>query len=973
MVGFNNGNIHEGEFVLIPIRNPLPISSTASSTPLIATPVRHQLPRLYRPDHKDKCSACDDSKFDISTNGSTGGDQTETYYEGSLPLVHKWTHTHSILCVTPAPKKELIFCGTQDSNILVFDLRSYSLKHVINCGRGHFATSVLCLTISPDERFLFSAGSDSLVKVWDLSPFEEPDKANYSISCTHIVYSSIDIGDIFSICWSPKLSALFIGSQNASITWCRLPLDQEGEFEGAKCFSRLPHFRYDKFFDSKGPGGFINKTQTAHHQMLQNSENPEKGPCLVEIQPNNIIRFAHNGYVYCMDFLTDVNATAFCDLYPSQYDSFLASCGGDGVLKVWGVDLTFKGAIRLSLLTRLENDEAILSMHVIDSTVCVGLVDSTINAWDLTTSQLTRSLKFISPSARTDEVLSFCIHNGFMYKATNMGGLCKFPLKSDIHGDVSDEDEGFHSRHVRSAVNLESISQENPLYDDEGSVFAVQSFNYKGTTYLLSGGGGSLCLWNISEVGDVPSTRLEDSSALLKGSNDVDISNEHLLESLRKIIAYKTISKYPSTYLEDSRRCAQFLNKLLRLLGASEAKLLPVPNANPVVLGKFKRNDKDKTGTERKTLLWYGHYDVVEATADKECWSTDPFELVAKDGNLYARGVSDNKGPTLAAFYAVLELHKQKKLPIDVVFLIEGEEECGSIGFQDVINKNKEEIGDVDWILLSNSYWLGDDVPCLNYGLRGVLNASLCVTSDKPDRHSGVDGGVSREPTMDLIQTLGQLVCSSLNKIKIPGFYDDVLPIDETELKLYKKIKEVSLSHDISNADLDTLLAKWRNPSLTVHRIDVSGPKNNTVISKQAQASVSIRVVPNQDLYKIKKSFTEYVQQTFDSLGSENKLSINIFHEAEPWLGNPESIVFKILYDNIKKVWGPSYPDPLFIREGGSIPSIRFLEKVFDAPAAQIPCGQSSDNAHLKDEKLRIMNLFKLRSILTASFKDLGN
>lgn len=963
---FSNGNIHEGEYVLIPMRNPLPINSTANSTPLITTPKRNQLPGQIRLEHQETYST-QDGCFSLPDHVSEGDTS-----EGALPLIHKWTHTHSILCVTPAPEKELIFCGTQDSSILVFDLKSYSIKYIINCGRNHFATSVLCLTISPDERFLFSAGSDSLVKVWDLSPFDDPDASSYTISCTHIIYSSMDIGDVFSIYWSERFSALFIGSQNASIMWCRLELDRDVKSNESRSLDRLPHFRYDKFFDSKGPGGSINKIQSAH-QMLKNDTSSELGPSLVEIHNCDVIRFAHNGYVYCLDFLTELNAAAFCDLYTSLYSSFLASCGGDGVIKVWGITAGREGSIKLSLISKLENDEAILSMHVIDSTICVGLGDSTINAWDLTTCQLTRSFKFISSSARTDEVLSLCIHNGCIYKATNMGGLCKFPLKGDIHSDVTDGDDESKSHPVRSAVNFNTLPHGDLSNVDEASVFAVQAFTFRNSTFLLSGGGGSLCLWNITDVGDKTTTSSNETNGFLKSSNETDTSNEHLLESLRKIISYRTISKYPSTYLEDSRRCAQFLNKLLRLLGASEAKLLPVPNCNPVVMGRFTRNDKSCLDKERKTLLWYGHYDVVDATADKESWSTDPFQLVAKDGNLYARGVSDNKGPTLAAFYAVLDLHRKGELPIDVVFVIEGEEECGSIGFQDVINKNKEAIGVVDYILLSNSYWLEDEVPCLNYGLRGVLNASLSVTSEKPDRHSGVDGGVSKEPTMDLIQILGQLTCSDLNKIKIPGFYDDVLPIDDTELKLYQKIKDISRSRNISNADLDTLLAKWRNPSLTIHRLDVSGPKNNTVISKKAQASVSIRVVPNQDLHKIKEVFTSYMQKCFDALRTENELKIDIFHEAEPWLGNPNNLVFKILYNNIKKAWGPSYPDPLFIREGGSIPSIRFLEKTFDAPAAQIPCGQASDNAHLKDEKLRIINLFKLRSILADSFRDLGH
>lgn len=959
-MGFSEAVIHEGEYVLIPARKPLPISCTRNATPTPNTPIRLTLPLLTK---GETCPSDDGPGLSRSSSLNANG-----IPDRILPLVHKWTHTHSILCVVPAPNKELIFCGTQDSKILVFDTRSYSLRHVFNCGHNQFASSVLCLTISPDENFLFSAGSDSLVKVWDLSPFNDSSALAYHILCSYVVYSLVDIGDIFSISWSSQLSALFIGAQNASISWCRLPLNRDSSYESTVPTSvdRLPHFRFDKFFDSKGPGGKISRVQPQKHLFYANDDtDPSSSPTLVEIKNTDSIRFAHNGYVYCMEFLSQKNASGFCDLYSDKYSSFLGTCGGDGVINIWGINMNNE-ELAMTLISSLENDDAILSMHVADSCITVGLSDSSINAWDLTTFQLTRSFNFISGKEKNDEVLSLCIFNGCIYKATNTGGLCKFTLKQDIY-----EDE----RHVEGAnrpisrdLNFSLMLQQESVNIEENSVFAVQIFQLRGTTFLLSGGNGSLCLWNITNVGEASESNVDSPLKSIKG--EVQITNEHLLESLKKLISYKTISKYPSLYLEDSRRCAQFFSKLFISLGASETKLFPVPNCNPVVFARFTRNCKEVMDKDPVKVLWYAHYDVVEATQDKECWSTDPFTMMARDGNLYARGVSDNKGPTLAAIYAVADLFKNKKLSTDVVFVIEGEEECGSIGFQDVIHKHKETIGDIDWILLSNSYWLGDDIPCLNYGLRGVLNASIAVESTKPDRHSGVDGGVSKEPTMDLIQILGELMCPTSNQIKIPGFYDDVLPIDDTEMELYEKIKDAA--GDEADPDLQTLLAKWRNPSLTVHRVDVSGPKNNTVISKRAQASISVRVVPNQDLTKIKKLLISYLQEKFNALQTDNKLSVNIFHEAEPWLGDPNNLVFKVLYEKIKLNWGLTVPDPLFIREGGSIPSIRFLEKAFNAPAAQIPCGQASDNAHLKDEKLRIVNLYKLRSILSDTFSELG-
>lgn len=894
-------------------------------------------------------------------------------------MVHKWTHSHSILSVVAAPSKNYIICGTQDSKILIFDVTTFALKYTIDCGRDLFSASVLCLAIEPEENYLFSAGSDSLVKVWDLTPLASPTATGADIRCTHLIYLFIDIGDIFSISWSAPLSTIFIGAQNASLSWCQLDLSSPrptvytaANMQSSESILRLPHLRFDKFFDSKGPGGSVNDRQCRDQAMRTPELQVEsKGPAIIEIPSANVVNFAHNGYVYCMQFLSHANSPEFCDLHKGLYENFLISCGGDGVIKIWGVSLDDLGSITLDVFAALDNEEAILSMYVLDSSIYVGLSDSSINSWDLTTLQSTRSFHFTSDSEKqNEEILSLCIHDGCIYKASNAGGLCKFRLKQDI----TDDEEHSSAREFSWNLNFDQLLKDNLIEVENNSVFVVQTFEHRGSKYLISGGAGSLCLWNLSD------TLLSSDSLDLPGLAPIEPnkekfahgSNTHMLESLKRFISYKTVSRYPRLYLEESRQCARFLGKTFMNMGASETKLLPIPNCNPVIFAKFERNNPQVTSQKPVRVLWYGHYDVVNASQDKDCWVTDPFKLTAKDGNLYARGVSDNKGPVLAALFAVAELHANKELSTDVVFLIEGEEECGSMGFQDTVNANKQLIGDIDFTILSNSYWLDDDIPCLNYGLRGVVNASVSVESEKPDRHSGVDGGVSKEPTMDLIQILGQLSCPSSNKIQIPGFYDLILPIQEDEVKLFEKVKQSKKGSGITDADLDQLWAKWRNPSLTVHRLDVSGPNNNTVISQRAKASLSIRVVPGQELQQIKKLLVLFLTTEFQKLNTDNKLSIDIFHEAEPWLGDPKNAVYKLLYEKMKKAWGPSVQDPLLIREGGSIPSIRFLEKAFNAPAAQIPCGQGSDNAHLKNEKLRIINLFKLRDILEGTFRELG-
>lgn len=457
---------------------------------------------------------------------------------------------------------------------------------------------------------------------------------------------------------------------------------------------------------------------------------------------------------------------------------------------------------------------------------------------------------------------------------------------------------------------------------------------------------------------------------------------------------------------------------------------------NPIVFARF--NGMKSKSQARKKILFYGHYDVVAAENKKGDWNTDPFDMQGVNGYLYGRGVTDNKGPVLAALYAVADLVAGQQLSSDIVFLVEGEEECGSRGFQETIKKHKDVIGDVDWILVANSYWLDDDFPCLTYGLRGVIHATIRVESDRPDLHSGVDGShLIDEALKDLVALLATLTDSS-GKVNLPGFYDPVLQLSDAENELYDTISDTLVRRNPDLGDAKTLTesfkARWREPSLTIHRIETSGPANSTIISRVATAALSIRLVPDQDTKSIKAALENALRQTFENLNTSNKLTITVDNEAEPWLGNPKNKIFQILEEAIMEVWGPlghhrrgSVPaakpaskrslksptsptnaitsstlsngsdqfsqatadpepyeeaqnshsfgrvkqKPLYIREGGSIPAIRFLEKEFNAPAAQFPCGQASDGAHLDNERMRLSNLYKSRDIFKKVFKEL--
>ena len=511
-------------------------------------------------------------------------------------------------------------------------------------------------------------------------------------------------------------------------------------------------------------------------------------------------------------------------------------------------------------------------------------------------------------------------------------------------------------------------------------------------------------------------------------------------------MSYRTVALNPSC-VRDCHDAITFLRKQCNAFGAATDLLSLEEGVNPILLAKFTASKPSKS---TKTVLFYGHYDVVDAEHDSSTanptWNGDPFSLQPVNGFLYGRGVTDNKGPILAAIYAVADLVQQKSLSCNVTFLLEGDEEAGSRGFRQSVQARHESIGPVDFILLSNSYWLDDHIPCLTFGMRGVIHASVTISSNRPDLHSGMDGkSVQHEPLKDLTVLLAALIGPSGTKITIPNFYDSVDELSEAEMKSYAAITSALLpGHpEIKNdkAFALSLMQRWRYPNLTVHRVEVPEAKTAVTISGSAKATLSIRIVPSQTAEQIAHSLQSYLQDQFARLQSSNSLRVDIMSKADPWLGNVRSEMYNALKEAVVDIWNPdtdsshrSFPDrqapsssssavvlstdtpaptadgasssssvsqsntaakrsshrrasslasagtftltnlprePLFIREGGSIPAISFLEHEFDAPAAMFPMGQASDNAHLDNERIRVENLWKGRDVLKRVFSRL--
>lgn len=859
-------------------------------------------------------------------------------------LFQRITDERSILAL--AVSKTTLYAGTQGGELVTWSLASFE---ELSRKRAH-SQAILCLRLTHEDEWLLSCAGDGIVNVWHA----ETGSRLYSI------YSTYDVGDVFCVVYSPLTNTIFLGAQNTSIQWYDL---LQKDVQHRQNLERHPSHRSHRFFDSKGPGG------VSTPRPDDTFDSTTQGGAILEIDKINIIQYAHFGYVYCMEIYTTSS---------QDKDEILISGGGDGTVKLWKLNSGSKSRVE-EWQTLPNGDNSILSMALNNSMLYVGQSEGKINVWDLETTQLIQSF-----TAYHSDVMTLSTAHGVVFTGGADGCAKIF--------------ERYKCKSQWRAHNHLILAS------------AVHERN--GKLYILTGG-------NDNQIASWDLTDLFTSSII-----PTKPSPEQLVQSLNEFVSYRTVSSRPE-YAEDCRRGASWLRGLFKKYGATTQSLRVEGNGNPVVYARFRGKG---SATARKQVLFYGHYDVVDVADEPSKWCSDPFDMDGRDGYLYGRGVTDNKGPILAAIYAVVDLVAEKDLNCDVTFLIEGEEEIGSPGFESCVRQNKELIGEVDWILLANSSWLNDEIPCLTYGLRGVIHLEICVEGGQRDLHSGVNGSqLMNEPLKDLVNIVATLTLSD-GRINIPGFNDDILDITAAEDRRYETLSAILRDSDIEHGT-EMLKSRWRQPSLTIHGFKTSSPGLTTVIPHLASASISLRLVPDQSSAHIQASLQECLYARWDELATSNKLIVKTGRPVDPWLGDPDNKIFRVLEQAVTEVWemGRQQPEtkqeqlevtdskppkkstpkvsargkaaaaakkervrrtsngsdlgqqqslkpcqPLYIREGGSIPAIRFLEREFNAAAAQLPCGQASDNAHLDNERIRLLNLYNSRTIMKRVFRDLA-
>ncbi|SEI31963.1 YALIA101S02e06194g1_1 [Yarrowia lipolytica] len=396
----------------------------------------------------------------------------------------------------------------------------------------------------------------------------------------------------------------------------------------------------------------------------------------------------------------------------------------------------------------------------------------------------------------------------------------------------------------------------------------------------------------------------------------------------------------------------------LRELGVQEGtEDLQLP---PVVLAKYG-NDANK-----KNILIYGHLDVQPALKE-DGWNTDPFVLTVDEEKdvMYGRGSTDDKGPVIGWLNAI-EAYKKAGIdfPVNLVMCFEGMEESGSLGLEQLVFAEGDKyFKGVDAVCISDNYWLGTTHPVLTYGLRGCNYYSITITGPGADLHSGVFGGIVNEPMIDLSKVLATLV-DGKGKIQIEGVDKMVAPVTEEERSRYddihydiKELTEATGGNDINmhSTKEDTLMARWRYPSLSIHGIEgaFSGAGAKTVIPAKVSGKFSIRTVPNINSKMLDELVFAYVEKEFAKLGSKCKLNVELVHDGDYWVSDPNNWNFTAAKKATKAVWGV---EPDLTREGGSIPITLIFEQATKSDVLLLPMGRGDDGAHSINEKLNISN-----------------
>ncbi|MFQ6608300.1 MAG: dipeptidase [Fidelibacterota bacterium] len=426
--------------------------------------------------------------------------------------------------------------------------------------------------------------------------------------------------------------------------------------------------------------------------------------------------------------------------------------------------------------------------------------------------------------------------------------------------------------------------------------------------------------------------------------------NQRFIKELEEFVKIPSISS-SSEHTADIHRCADFLRDQMHRIGLKRTEVIAT-SGNPIVYGEWLEAEG------KPTILIYGHYDV-QPVDPLELWVSPPFEPQIRAGRLYGRGTVDDKGQIyihLKAIESWLAVHD--RLPLNIKFIAEGEEEVGSTNLGEFLAHNYQLLK-TDITVISDTPMFKKGMPSICYGLRGLAYYQLNIRGSKQDLHSGSFGGVVKNPIQALAEIIAQFKDDN-GRITIPGFYDDVIPIGPEERENLSKLpfdeevfrREVgapALSGEDGYSILENL---WVRPTLDVCGIwggfQEEGAK--TIIPAEAHAKVSMRLVPNQTPEQIGKLFEKYIQEIAPP---EVEVVVESLHGGDGFITDVTHPAFNAVKIALRKGFGK---ETVFIREGGSIPFVQTMSETLQVPCLLIGFGLPDENAHAPNEWLDLEN-----------------
>jgi acetylornithine deacetylase/succinyl-diaminopimelate desuccinylase-like protein len=440
-------------------------------------------------------------------------------------------------------------------------------------------------------------------------------------------------------------------------------------------------------------------------------------------------------------------------------------------------------------------------------------------------------------------------------------------------------------------------------------------------------------------------------------------SNDALLSELSEFLAIPSISTLPE-HAADCRRAAEWLMERFRALGCPVVELLE-GNGHPCIWAESPKVEG------KPTVLVYGHYDVQPVDPLDE-WVTPPFEPTVRDGNLYARGAVDDKGQVYVMLQAYeRSLDSEGKPPLNVRFIIEGEEECGGQVIFDRLRAEPERTA-VDAVIVADMGYYAPGIPAVHTALRGLCYAEIHVRTLERDLHSGTYGGVAPNAMETLVRLLTDLKDRS-GRIRIPKLYKSVKEPSKAERKAWKSLpfdEDKFLAEEVTGKALTGLddhsvfERTWALPTFEIHGIrgGFTGDGAKTVIPAQAMAKVSLRLVPGQSYEKVGKWLTRAVARRTPEWAD---IEVRLLHGGNPVQCDVTHPVFRVLDEAFESVVGRG---TVPVRAGGSIPVVPELQKG-GAPVLLTGIGLPDDGLHSPNEKVTVQQLWDGIAVFEKFFR----